>query len=273
MRLNYKDYDYIPDPSNPKLLSEIKRGSTKCSPWDFPKSRTLAEKLVSKFPKWRCIRELNFTSSFSVFSGQEYLGTVRVGSESFDIRNHRITAKAKRGYGMKTKDPNKAFRLICKYFYTQTSKELADGIRTEARSWVNSQHCATSSALSSMYTALTSKLKDHIIQNMDTYSQIAIANGLDPTKINRLEECFRESQTAALLDKCMANNVGSVLQRRGDGYLVSNPRGDEVLSLDDTLLPSPMRLALGKLKLVEPKTMVDGVGFRLNEDTFYILDK
>jgi hypothetical protein len=73
----------------------------------------------------------------------------------------------------------------------------------------------------------------------------------------------------AMFDK----NLGSVITREGDGYLLSDPNGTEVLSIEDTLLPGPVREALGKLKLMEPRTMLEGVGVRVDTDTFFVVVK
>lgn len=269
---DYTHFKYTPDPENPRLISEneISRGPLH---WPNGLSRSFAERLLSKFPKWQCVRTWNYSSQFRIVSGTEYLGTVRCYDGKIEIRNHRIDKERTRKGGMVTKDPDKAFKLVCKYFSTKSKKERIETALKETRTWVQSEQYSANSNFRMQFTNLAYAAKDYIMQDLEPYRVAAKAGGFDITKSLQLEDLFERSGVSTAMQNLLDKNLGSIITREGDGYLLSDPQGNEVISIDDTLLPGPVREALGKLKLMEPRTMLSGVGVRIDANTFFVVVK
>lgn len=272
MTLDYKNYNYIPDATNPRLLTRVGRNQTSTeSAWVAEPMRQFAERILSKFPKWQCVRDYGFMT-MDVYAGTEFLGWVSVRScTNFEIENKRIRAKRTRRGGMKTKDADRAFKLVCKYFKTDSNKERFTEAARSAGGWISNEVNTTYGSFRAQFSYLTFAAKDLIMKDLATYMEAAKTSGLDISKVSGVEDFYQRSQEAKLFDSCLQKNMGSVVLRTGSGYLVGDPEGTQITSLDDALLSTPMRLALGKLKLVEPRTIVEGAGFRLDEDTFYVV--
>jgi hypothetical protein len=270
---DHTHYKYIPDPENPRLISENYLKDEKAQHWwANGLKRSFAERLLSKFPKWQCVHPYH-GGFFRILNGTEYLGTVRVYDGKFEIKNHRIDKERTRKGGMVTKDPDKAFKIVCKYFSTKTKKERVSAVLLETGVWIKGEQYNTSTNFRMQLTNLAYAAKDYIMQDLEPYRAAAKAGGYDITKCSQVENLYARSSVATVMQAMFDKNLGSVITREGDGYLLSDPNGTEVLSIDDTLLPGPVREALGKLKLMEPRTMLEGVGVRVDADTFFVVVK
>jgi hypothetical protein len=269
--MDHKLYKYIPNATNPRLLTEANISeATPKDAWAEGPTRRLAERVLLKFPKWQCVRGYKF-SALTFYLGTEKLGVVYARYTEFELTNSRICATRERRGGMKTRDADRAFKLVCKYFKPTNSKERFTKAASDAGTWISTEVQTTQSMFRSKFHTVTYAARAYIMQDLPTYLDAAESNGLDKSKYADVVDLYSRSKQAALLNGYMQKDLGSIVKREGSGYLVGNPEGTEVFSLDDTTLPSAMRLALGKLKLVEPRTLVEGAGFRLDEDTFYVV--
>jgi hypothetical protein len=270
MTFDYKNFKYTPDSTNSRLLIKTQISTDSVDVWPSGSGRVLAERILSKFPKWQCV--LNYsTSTTQVYNGVEYLGRVGWYNGTYEILNHRIEAKRTRRGGMKTRDADKAFRLVCKYFKPENYKERFTKVAADAGGWVSIKANSLNTLFRSKFHAVTYAAREYVLRDIQVYLEAAAANGFDTTKFLDIKEQYDEAEQARVMNEHLQKNMGCVIRREGNGYLMGDPEGTEIVSIDDTLLPQPIRLALGKLKLVEPKTLVMGAGFRLDADTFYVV--
>ena len=70
--------------------------------------------------------------------------------------------------------------------------------------------------------------------------------------------------------KKVNNSGGAAVIRDKDKCIVADSE-DTFVTLPDSSLPAHMRQALGMLKLVDNGEFLDNVGYRFNENLFYIL--
>jgi len=280
---DHTHYKYTPDPENPRLISENNLkdensgdGYLLSNPngYDWPNGlhRSFAERLLSKFPKWQCVRPCH-GRGFKVLNGTEYLGVVLCYDGKIEIRNHRIDKVRTRKGGMLTKDPDKAFKLVCKYFSTKTNKELCASVLLDTGVWIKGEQYNSSTNFRMQLTNLAYAARDYIMQDLEPYRAAAKAGGYDMTKCSQVESLYARSSVSTVMQAMFEKNLGLVIRRGGDGYLLSNPNGTEVTSAHDTQLSGPVREALGKLKLLDNQTMLEGVGARIDTDTFFVVVK
>jgi hypothetical protein len=269
---NHTQCKYIPDPENPRLLSENEIGRENSHHWPVGLRRSFAERLLSKFPKWQCVQTWAY-NRFIVANGTEYLGEVKVYDGKIELKSHRIYTKRVRKGGMLTKDPDKAFKLVCKYFSTKTKKERMSASLLDTKNWVQGEQYNTSTQFRMQLTNLAYAAKDYIMQDLGPYRAAAHAAGYDMTKCSQIENLHARSSVSLVMKNLLDKNLGSIIMREGNGYLISDPDGTEILSVDDALLPGPVREALGKLKLMDNYIVLEGVGVRMDTDTFFIVVK
>jgi len=272
---DHTNHKYVPDPENPRLLSENEIGRENSHHWPVGLRRSFAERILSKFPKWQCVQSLSGRgyNRFIVANGAEYLGEIWVYDGKIEIKNHRIDKARTRKGGMVTKDPDKAFKLVCKYFGTKTKKERMSASLTDTKDWVQTELYNSSTNFRMQLANLAYAAKDYIMQDLGPYRAAAKAGGYDMTKCSQIENLHARSSVSTVMQAMFEKNLGSVIKRGGDGYLLSNPSGTEVTSVHDTQLSGPVREALGKLKLLDNRTMLEGVGARIDTDTFFVVVK
>jgi len=270
--LDHTHYKYTPDPENPRLISENYLKDENSYGWPNGLHRSFAERLLSKFPKWQCVRPCH-GRGFKVLNGTEYLGVVLCYDGKIEIRNHRIDKVRTRKGGMLTKDPDKAFKLVCKYFSTKTNKELCASVLLDTGVCIKGEQYNSSTNFRMQLTNLAYAARDYIMQDLEPYRAAAKAGGYDMTKCSQVESLYARSSVSTVMQAMFEKNLGLVIRRGGDGYLLSNPNGTEVTSAHDTQLSGPVREALGKLKLMDNQTMLEGVGARVDTDTFFVVVK
>ncbi|CAB4189924.1 hypothetical protein UFOVP1193_23 [uncultured Caudovirales phage] len=270
---DHTHYKYTPDPENPRLISENYLKEENAHYWKLNGlQRSFAERLLSKFPKWQCVHPCN-GRGFKVLNGTEYLGAVRCYDGKLEISNHRIDKARTRKGGMVTKDPDKAFKLVCKYFSTKTNKELCASVLLDTGVWIKGEQYNSSTNFRMQLTNLAYAARDYIMQDLEPYRAAAKAGGYDMTKCSQVENLYARSSVSTVMQAMFEKNLGSVIRRGGDGYLLSNPNGTEVTSVHDMQLSGPVREALGKLKLLDNRTMLEGVGARIDTDIFFVVVK
>jgi hypothetical protein len=270
--MDHTNFRYVPDVNNPRLLIKRPRSDNSTGVQLTEPRRKFAERILAKFPKWQCVCENGGGyKAIEVYAGAELLGGVYVRVNEFEITNPRIRGKRTRSGSMKTKDAEKALQLVRKYFKPASHKERFSQAAADIAMWAENEAQTTQTLFRSKFHAVTYAARDYVMQNLAPYIEAAKNNGLDISRYSGLDELYLRSKCAYLFMSYVQKNIGSVVKREGSGYLVGDPTGDNFVSVDDTMLPSPMRVALGKLKLAEPRTMLEGVGFKLDENTFFVL--
>jgi hypothetical protein len=89
-----------------------------------------------------------------------------------------------------------------------------------------------------------------------------------------MPELYEEQLTAAAIVTAVSDGAGVTVRSEGSDYLVTreyaNTRDVEVFTNDT--LSDHLKAGLGILKLIEPKSIIQGVGVRVDANTFFILD-
>jgi hypothetical protein len=152
-------------------------------------------------------------------------------------------------------------------------EEQMDEALADAESWLNSEHYNTSTSFRIQLSNLAYAAKGLVMSNLDVYRAAAKAAGHDISKYSELEDLWTRSNLSDAMQNLISKDIGSLIKRVGNGYLINDLSSTEIFSVTDTLLSGPIREALGKLKLLESRTILDGVGARIDENTFFVVVK
>lgn len=247
---------------------------------------------ATKFPAWTFVGVRAYADdrlktvyfrTVKVFQNREELGAIlytmnRNNDVVIWLENDRIEKKRERGSGMKTKDTKKALRAMQTFFGSKTIYErLIDASDECASSMYYTQSHARNDFVRG-YDDLTLHLKDYIFENLEKYKGIALHRGASPQAIDQLMNDFENYNVMESVWEPAQKQSGVFVIPHGNDYAVLTPaRGTnteatmQILREDD--VSDWMRLGLGMLKLVEPKQFVRDIGYKINDGSFFLLDK
>lgn len=246
----------------------------------------LIEALLRKHPTWQfvtsgygeAVGSGYYHSRFVIFDHGAELGWVdrennwRTSVESYAFDNHRLSAKRSRGAYTKTKDLNKALKLINDNIYGLTLAEITRKFRSGASSTV-SQH---SSRMWRGYVENRNELADTMVnfvaKRWEEFSAISLTDKESGARQSLLASLERYRGMLAIEQSRIHDN-GAILFCFGDQYYVQADTNREhtaagPFTLDN--LSSKMKTALAMLRLVPVGEMVDHIGVRVEDNLFYI---
>ena len=215
--------------------------------------------------------------AFSVFHGDEKLGALYVAhydsGATYIIDTPRLNNKSVRGAPSRTRDVDKAVKLVDKWFQPKNAHERTQEAVRDCQSIMQS---LTNEARSSVNTALKHMLPMLVNFARANWDEFIAANSGDsvaPTLPEKQELLTNVEKLHSLLSK----NKGSVVMIRNSDYMVLdwgvNPRPECVSFLTHDTLSEHFRRSIGLLKLAAAKTVVPDVGMRAGEHTFVVMHK
>lgn len=249
-------------------------------------------KLAAGYPRYTfCVMRtaggsqmIGYHAGVTVFSGEEKLGIIwqaaRDHCPCFAINSPSIENMLKRGNAIKTADVKRVVKEFAKHFkpapVEQQFKERFDLTAHAAYMEVYNKD----TEISKLENPLMAALKPYILANADKLlaevraSGVGVPSSLD---VSPLQGLLRERKEAAHIKNSHHQGLGTLVWVKGGEYVVDSPKPSQsadfsprVLHSDE--LPSGVKRQVGLLKLIEVNTAAYGVGIRLSEDTFYVLN-
>lgn len=252
--------------------------------------KPFVEAVAKKHPNWRFVcrnyfrKEINevlhhIAYSFTIFEGREALGEIgtdygRHNARVYTITNERIRRQRERGTDTKTKDLNKAIKIVGKMVGAKRVDEHLSEIISETNNIVHQAGMDRERRFNHAYEFMVMKLIPHVMTNWETVSAIALQEGADPALIESIPELFNEHQITDKVRKCHTQKTGAVVLIHGNDYAVHNldaNDGDTVSVFGTDTLPAHLKSAIGMLKLVEPKHFIANVGVKIRNNAFYVI--
>lgn len=256
-----------------------------------------------KFPMWRFLsggdlgglgRVRNpisrLTTDIKAYRLWVYDGSERLGSISYETRftktdmkyvvyilnNERIANKRERGDSDKTKDINKALKILAKSFGAKTINERMKEALDQCEDRVGSITTQKASRFNEEYRSLVYGLRKHlIVDKWEEIKQIATDNGVDLTVLDRLPSVYEDYKIAQEIDACVEHRKGVVVIIHGNDYAVQSfatANADPTIEMLSTeTLPDWIKRGVGMLKLVEPHNMIGNVGYKINDGAFFVM--
>ena len=252
--------------------------------------KPFVEALAMKYPQWRFVcssywrhrrgddEPVHAARRFNVYNGREVLGEISTDSMRngmvYTIYNERIERSRSRGRVTKTKDLNKAVKIVGKMFGSKTIEERMLGVMEEGGSIVSQVYRDRWYKFDSTYSDITSKLVPYVIANWDVISEEALKQNVDPNIVSSFTEKYNEHQAMKGIQECLAKSAGVAVLIHGKDYAVTKINAsvsDETTLYTTETLPPHIKLAIGMLKLLEPKNFIGGVGVKISDESFFVI--
>ena len=256
-----------------------------------------------KFPMWRFMSGgdlggmgltrnpiTRVTTDLKCYRLWVYDGSERLGSIGYETRftktdmrytvyilnNERIANKRERGDSDKTKDINKALKILAKSFGSKTISERMREALDQCEDRVGSITTQKASRFNEEYRSLVYGLRKHlIVDKWEEIKQIATDSGVDLTVLDRLPSVYEDYKIAQEIDECVEHKKGVVVIIHGNDYAVQSfatANADPTIEMLSTeTLPDWIKRGVGMLKLVEPHNMIGNVGYKINDGAFFVM--
>lgn len=247
-------------------------------------TRDLLERLSRKRPSWHFVNAsysgnpVGYSYAYRAFvieDDGERLGAVnaerhwRTGEVWYELTNHRLAAKRQRQGATRTKDINKAVKLIEQHYYGPTIAERIRNAASGTEEVLNALHSNARWTLDRVMGAVQSQIAALLADNPELRAQLV---SLAPKQEKDIESIPRLSRNrAAISDFYAVKGSGSnTVMLVGDKlYLMDAVDPEESYTFDTA--PRHIAMAVGMLKLVEVKEFIPDVGVRTAHNVFYIM--
>ena len=239
--------------------------------------------LAKQFPKWEfqghhlratnagCADEKYYPHNWQVKCDGEDLGDIGRDyyghKPCYTISNHRIWNKRERGNSDKTTKLDKAKKLILKNFKPKDLKELMDEARNTVRRSVGTSLYCAEGEWNTQYHGLCGFLSDHIMADLDAYTEIAIKHGFG--RDEKLKSTYEEYHIKRSIGQCEKEKKGAVVLIHGNTYAVETDDG-QFYTYENATLPDLLKRRVGMLKLIENGQTLVNVGYRESESHYYV---
>lgn len=243
--------------------------------------------LADKFPKWKFVgSSLTQTEAsrmkereewkwyprrWTVFLDGEELG--EIGKDyyghklCYTISNDRIRDKRERGWAAKTSKIEQAKKIIMKNFRPKDLKEMMQDCTSTVHGGVSSNGYESSNTYSRLLQRLAHYLAADMETNLDTYIQIARRAGY--TEEQEFKEAIETNKIHRSMERCRKAKKGAVVLIHGDTYAVQTDDG-QFYTYENATLPDLLKRRVGMLKLIENGQTLINVGYRENENQYYV---
>lgn len=215
----------------------------------------------------------------TVYSGTEEIGTLGVDlhQRKITLNNRAITrVMVRKGY-MASGKANQLSANYDKFFRPATPLAKADRLRKTARSAMQSEQLDQRRKQKPVET-FVKHLTTHIMDNFDKYRDIAVSSGFsfklkgESDLLNTLPSLHSDYTLVDSLAPKHSQVVenGFYFYISDEMCLVTNHSGKKIGAHYANTLPEKLAAKVGMLKLANDKTFVRDVGYRQQQDFFYI---
>jgi hypothetical protein len=236
--------------------------------------------LVKDRPSWRFVATNIYnrdeTSAFEIYQDGELIGIVSRGyyngNSCLEICNHRIEAGRQRSGGYRTKDVTKAVAKAKKLFSRKSAGERMNEAMKKVNSIIDDVRRGKEYELRrnahNVELAMLEYVKGEGLAAFNAFLQAypSIHHNTLKAQENVLA-LEQELVTVNAFTNPLQNTVTIV---RVDDHYILNNKNVFTMRTDHTL-SEEMRGKLGMLKLVNAQQIVEGVGCRVDDDTFVLL--
>ena len=213
----------------------------------------------------------------TVYSGTEEIGTLGVDMHQgkITLSNRAINeVMVRKGY-MASSKANQLSANYDKFFRPASSLVKANLLMKEANNEMAYEKMAQTNKSLAPTRAFVESLTDHIMQNFDKYKEIAINSGWSSEHQDTLPSLYSDYTLVASIapsPKLHNKNSEGFYFYVSDGVcLATDYRGHKIGAHYSNNLPTELAGRIGMLKLAEDKTFIRNVGYRQQQDFFYIL--
>ena len=267
----------------PKLEADLIKTNMKANPHVTFGIRhgmlQLVEALAPKRPLWK-FEAFNymgngFISAFTIWDGSEELGKIHHSldyngrsssrTDKYSLYNHRISEKLDRKDHKTTTKLDIAVRTVIKEFGVKSKAEVIASAKEAVTQTAKDFDVKAERKARDAQWNIRATLMDTLLARPDVFKQFDWYE-------KEGAPCVEHTQYAnmmAVMKSDVENLVGGkLIIQHGDTYIVVDNVNN--VSYTHQTLPYEIRSKLGMLKLVEPNEFVGGIGFKSNQECFFI---
>lgn len=249
--------------------------------------RDLVEALLRKRPHWHFVNT-SYSGSlvgtsyvyrpFAIEDSGDRLGSInaerhwRTGEVWYELTNHRLAAKRERKGATRTKDFNKAVKLIEQHYYGPTLDERIHTALDNAARAVNEINSDARWAVDRAVRAIQPDLTMFLTNKHEVREELISFAPECASELKSLPDLMRNR--AATLDFVGEMNSGTsttVLLLGDKLYLTDSANSKEPYTFDT--VPKHIAMAVGMLKLVDVKGFIPDIGVRVDHNVFYVMSQ
>lgn len=239
-----------------------------------------------EFPTWKFnVMQLNVRN---IDAGQQYYalrlhvvdehgktrGRIDLASYNYycqdaEFRNDRIRRSLQRGDCKRTSKGTVAIKIVRKWFTEPSVPEQMEiaaakiqDLRTNKLHTFRSQKVHVESAVLSL-------VRDHIMDNIESLWEEVPA--LKNNGVNLTLHKFKDIQDDFDIASSVSNSKGLTVVIQDDKYVIQRGRSPVEITTSDQL-PEGVRRAIGMLKLVENGQFIRDMGFRAEENLYFVVE-
>ena len=247
----------------PDILAYLIEVKLNCN----PTHKMVIEQFNLRHPHWLVTR-------VEVYAGNEYIGSLGIDeyTNKITLRNRAIEeVMVRKGY-MASGKANQLSANYDKFFRPASPLVKANLLRKEAYNEMARGKMAQANKSLAPTRAFVESLTDHIMQNFDKYKEIAINSGWSSEHQDTLPSLYSDYTLVASIAPLHKKNSEGFYFYVSDGVcLATDYRGHKIGAHYSNNLPTELSGRIGMLKLAEDKTFIRNVGYRQQQDFFYIL--
>ena len=214
---------------------------------------------------------------FTIMEDGEELGWVdkdkdwRSGGYKYEFDGPRLRASRTRAKAQVTKDLKKAVKTILGGIYALTLTERMSIARKEANSKTDKAVYPIQRDYRQCRDVLSASMVSFVLDNWEAFSAYTMPDPATERARDTLRDRYERLLAAEAAESAKRNGLGAVVVERGNAMYVEydNKQGQFHHTTVDKL-PDNLKLGVAMLKLVEPETMVDYVGVRVDAKTYYV---
>ena len=215
---------------------------------------------------------IRFTSC-GVYKGNEYLGYFCDDyNGNIGIDSPRLNKARQRGNNTHTRIADKAIKIIDQNFGPKVVEELLEVAKASISATLGSATSNAQYAVDKFSRNMVPHLIEFALDNWDTMLPYLIP------KLHNISDLpeYPKFRTKHLELKQMNNSVADggayLILVQGDTYTVQPTGTDPIATYSNDTLPDKFKLGLGMLKITEKSVVMPGVGVKVDDNTFFLME-
>lgn len=249
--------------------------------------RDLVEALSRKRPHWHFVNA-SYSGSlvgtsyvyrpFVIEDAGDALGSItaerhwHTGEVWYELTNHRLLAKRERKGATRTKDLNKAVKLIEHHYYGPTLDERIHTALDNAARAVNEIKSDARWAVDRAVRVIQPELTMFLANKHEVREELINLAPHCASELKSLPDLVRNRTAAQDFVGEMNLGASSIVLLLGDKLYLTNSANSKEPHTFDTL-PKHIAMAVGMLKLVDVKGFIPDIGVRVDHNVFYVMSQ
>ena len=292
MIMDRTKFEYLDSGIHQNILVQAKLGEKLGILSVPPALERVALRLVKRNPKWKLVVDgwpvntdgRRRAKKFWVYQGSERLGWVAVGHNyttngpSITFDSPTLSMNRERKQYNETGSEDTAVRVIEKNFFAKPLEQVLLEQIGVSRGVIQEFHENKQRVLRGLREDINPSILRYVWDNIDTLRGELVANyGATDRLIDDTLAAQEALENITPISKATRSEHGwvahMVLIREGTYYTYEfGAELPPIVSYTTDTLPPNIKGKLGMLKLVEAKNLITGIGARINENTYVVLE-